>query len=60
VKRIAFVTSADELPKGTCGLLYCNEVFEHFSPAEIEVSGGRICPGTSGTGVSIIARSGNG
>ena len=53
-KPIALVASVDQLPKGTCGLLYCNEVFEHFPPAEAESAIGQIKGLLSDDGVAII------
>jgi len=53
-KRIAFVSSVDRLPEGKCGLLYCNEVFEHFPPAEIENAIGQIKGLLSENGVAVI------
>jgi hypothetical protein len=34
IESITLVSSLDRLPKGTCDLLYCNEVFEHLPPAQ--------------------------
>lgn len=54
MRRITLVPSVDELPKGTCDLLYCNEVFEHFPPAETEDGIARIKELLSDDGVAVI------
>jgi SAM-dependent methyltransferase len=54
MKRITLVPSADLLPKGTCDLLYCNEVFEHFPPAETERAIDQILELLNDNGVAVI------
>jgi hypothetical protein len=54
MRRITLVPSVDQLPMGTCDLLYCNEVFEHFPPAETETAIGQIKELLSDEGVAII------
>lgn len=53
-KRIAFVASLDQIPKGKADLLYCNEVFEHFPPAQVENAINRIKALLSDDGVAVI------
>lgn len=41
-QRISFISSLDEIPKGKADLLFCNEVFEHFPPGQMEIAIGQI------------------
>ena len=54
MERITLVPSVDLLPKGTCDLLYCNEVFEHFPPAETQQAIGQIVELLSPDGAAVI------